>query len=88
MKILNRINSVLFLLCMTLSFAQQTPASEQTKDFAIVGATAHIGNGDVIENSIIVVRNGKITTIASFVIFYDINNDMFHDIYLFNLPLF
>ena len=64
MKILNRINSVLFLLCMTLSFAQQTPASEQTKDFAIVGATAHVGNGEVIENSIIVVRNGKITTIG------------------------
>ena len=64
MKILNRINSVLFLLCMTLSFAQQTPAPEQTKDFAIVGATAHIGNGEVIENSIIVVRNGKITTIG------------------------
>lgn len=64
MKIQNRINSVLFLLCMTLSFAQQTPAPEQTKDFAIVGATAHIGNGEVIENSIIVVRNGKITTIG------------------------
>ena len=64
MKILNRINSVLFLLCMTLSFAQQTPAPEQAKDFAIVGATAHIGNGDVIENSIIVVHNGKITTIG------------------------
>ncbi|MHA7843757.1 MAG: amidohydrolase family protein [Winogradskyella sp.] len=64
MKILNKINSILFLLCATLSFAQQTPAPEQTKDFAIVGATAHIGNGEVIENSIIVVSNGKITTIG------------------------
>ncbi len=64
MKILNKINSVLFLLCITLGFAQQTPAPKQTKDFAIVGATAHIGNGTVIENSIIVVSNGKITTIG------------------------
>lgn len=64
MKNLNKINSLLFLLCVTLGFAQQTPAPKQTKDFAIVGATAHIGNGTVIENSIIVVSNGKIITIG------------------------
>ncbi|GAB4160649.1 MAG: amidohydrolase [Winogradskyella sp.] len=64
MKTLKHINTILLLLCATLSFAQQTPAPEQTKDFAIVGATAHIGNGEVIENSIIVIRNGKITTIG------------------------
>jgi hypothetical protein len=64
MKKLNKINIVLFLLCVTLSFAQQTPAPKQTEDFAIVGATAHIGNGSVIENSVIVVSNGKITTVG------------------------
>lgn len=64
MKTLNKITIVLLLLCITLGFAQQTPAPDQTKDFAIVGATAHIGNGTVIENSIIVVSNGKITTIG------------------------
>jgi len=64
MKTLKSINIVLLMLCVTLNFAQQTPAPKQTKDFAIVGATAHIGNGDVIENSIIVVSNGKITTIG------------------------
>ncbi len=53
-----------FLLCSYGSVAQQTPAPKQIKDFAIVGATAHIGNGSVIENSIIVVSNGKITTIG------------------------
>ncbi len=52
------------MLCISIGFAQQTPAPKQTKDFAIVGATAHIGNGTVIENSIIVVSNGKITTIG------------------------
>ena len=64
MKKLYKINSVLLMLCITIGFAQQTPAPKQTKDFAIVGATAHIGNGTVIENSVIVVSNGKITTIG------------------------
>lgn len=64
MKTLNKINSLLFLLCITLGFAQRTPAPEQTEDFAIVGATAHIGNGNVIENSVIVVREGKITVVG------------------------
>ncbi|MGJ8549133.1 amidohydrolase family protein [Winogradskyella wichelsiae] len=64
MKNLNKINTLLFLLCISLGFAQQTPAPKQTKDFAIAGATAHIGNGTVIENSIIVVSNGKIITIG------------------------
>ena len=64
MKNLNKINALLFMLCITLGFAQQTPAPEQTKDFAIVGATAHIGNGTVIEKSLILVSNGKITAIG------------------------
>lgn len=53
--------SALLMLCFTISFAQQTPASVQKEAFTIVGATAHIGNGTVIENSIIIVENGKIT---------------------------
>ncbi len=45
-------------------FAQQTPATEQKEAITIVGATAHIGNGTVIENSNIVFENGKITSIG------------------------
>ena len=48
------------MLCCTITFAQQTPASPQKEAFTIVGATAHIGNGTVIENSLIIVENGKI----------------------------
>jgi imidazolonepropionase-like amidohydrolase len=55
---------ILGLILINQSFGQQTPASEQTKDFAVLGATAHIGNGQVIENSIIIVRSGKIDAIA------------------------
>ncbi|WP_442266718.1 amidohydrolase family protein [Tenacibaculum sp. ZS6-P6] len=45
--------------------AQQTPASKQTKDYSIVGATAHIGNGKVIENSLLVFSNGKLTYVGN-----------------------
>ena len=50
---------LLILFCGTLSIAQQTPASKQTKTIAIMGATAHIGNGEVIENSLIVFKDGN-----------------------------
>lgn len=43
--------------------AQQTPAKPQTEVITITGATAHIGNGEVIPNSIIIFENGKITTV-------------------------
>ena len=61
MKTLKHITTILTLLCFTICLAQQTPASNQVKDFAIVGATAHIGNGTVIDDSMIIVSNGKIT---------------------------
>ncbi len=44
--------------------AQQTPSPKQTKEIAIMGATAHIGNGNVIENSLIIFKNGVLTTVA------------------------
>jgi len=54
-----------FILVLSFnSKAQQTPADAQTEAVTILGATAHLGNGKVIENSIIVFENGKITVIA------------------------
>ncbi|MFK7832351.1 MAG: amidohydrolase family protein [Winogradskyella sp.] len=64
MKLLNKINTLLFLLCLTLSSAQQTPAAKQTKTIVIANGTAHLGNGDVIENSVIVIKDGKISAIG------------------------
>ncbi|MFD1163501.1 amidohydrolase family protein [Hwangdonia seohaensis] len=55
---------LIIMLCVSMVMAQQTPAAKQTKDFAIVGATAHIGNGNVIEKSIIIVKDGKLHTVA------------------------
>ncbi|SDS30667.1 Imidazolonepropionase [Formosa sp. Hel1_31_208] len=55
---------VLALLNFSLAFAQQTPAPKQSKTIAITGATAHIGNGNVIEKSLIVIEDGKLTNVA------------------------
>ncbi|OSY89496.1 amidohydrolase [Tenacibaculum holothuriorum] len=47
------------------SFAQQTPAPSQTSDVTIEGGTAHLGNGKVIENALIMFSNGKITHVGN-----------------------
>lgn len=53
-----------FLLTITVS-AQQTPAAKQSTDYSIEGATAHLGNGEVIENSLIMFSAGKIAFVGS-----------------------
>ena len=45
--------SMVFCFLAGSIIAQQTPASKQVKAFSIEGATAHLGNGEVIENSLI-----------------------------------
>lgn len=45
--------------------AQQTPAPKQTQAYSIEGATAHLGNGKVIENSLVMFNNGKLTFVGS-----------------------
>jgi len=47
-----------------LSQAQQTPAAKQSKSVLILNATAHLGNGEIIENSAIGFVDGKITLVA------------------------
>lgn len=64
MKTLYKTQILVVLFVASLSFAQQTPADKQTKDIAIMNATAHLGNGEVIENSVITFSNGKLTNVA------------------------
>lgn len=53
------------MVCVGLqTFAQQTPAPKQQEAITLLGATAHIGDGSVIENSVIVFENGVITAIG------------------------
>jgi imidazolonepropionase-like amidohydrolase len=52
------------LLTITIFFSsgysQQTPAEQQSEPISVVGATAHIGNGDVIQDALVIFENGKI----------------------------
>ncbi|WP_459212889.1 amidohydrolase family protein [Aquimarina rhabdastrellae] len=60
-------NIIVIILMLFVSIhinAQQTPADTQKEAVTIEGATAHIGNGEVIENSVIIFENGKITAVA------------------------
>ena len=59
------IYSLLFFFVIGNITAQQTPADKQTTAVAIEGATAHLGNGQVIENSLIMFNDGKITFVGS-----------------------
>lgn len=44
---------------------QQTPAPAQSEVISVTGATAHIGDGTVIENCTLVFENGKITSLGA-----------------------
>lgn len=57
---------ILFLLIQSFilsTSAQPTPAVAQSEPILIMNATAHIGNGKVIEKAIIAFENGKITIV-------------------------
>ena len=56
---------IVLLLLSVFGFAQQTPAPKQSKSILILGAKAHLGNGQVIENSSISIINGKIAAISN-----------------------
>ncbi len=57
------------LICFASArtFAQHvpTPAQAQTQPILLTGATAHLGNGVVIENSCVAFENGKITFVGN-----------------------
>lgn len=67
---------ILLLLINCLAFAQQTPASKQTKTILILGAKAHLGNGEVIENSLISIVNGKIAAIGDATVMRPVKHDI------------
>ncbi|WP_218599069.1 amidohydrolase family protein [Polaribacter sp. NJDZ03] len=59
------IYNLLFFFLVGNSIAQQTPADKQTTDYSIEGATAHLGNGKIIENSLVMFGNGKIVFVGN-----------------------
>jgi imidazolonepropionase-like amidohydrolase len=62
-----KINCALFLsalVSLQLGAQNPYPAPPQTKSMLILNGTAHLGNGKVIENAAIGIRNGKIDLVA------------------------
>jgi imidazolonepropionase-like amidohydrolase len=63
---MKKILYTLLVFCyISVGFAQQTPAKKQIEAITIEGATAHLGNGEVIENSLLMFEDGKITFVGS-----------------------
>jgi len=65
MKKLQYIIGSLVVLFATTAMAQQTPAPVQSETITIKGGTAHIGNGQIIPDAVIIFENGKLTTVGA-----------------------
>ena len=68
MKIINYkyVLTILLVSICTHAIAQvPAPGTEQTRPVAIMNATVHIGNGEVIDNAIITFEKGIITNVAN-----------------------
>lgn len=61
MKIITNIFACLFVLN---SFGQYAPAPPQSQSILILNCTAHLGNGQVLENAAVGFKNGKIEMLA------------------------
>lgn len=62
------VKNILFAATISVglhAWAQQTPAPAQSEIITIKGATTHVGNGTIIENSVLVFNNGTITAIGN-----------------------
>ena len=55
---------ILYLLFSASIFAQHAPGKKQTESILILNATAHLGTGQVIPNSAIGFKDGKLTLVA------------------------
>jgi imidazolonepropionase-like amidohydrolase len=64
-KIFLSLGGLLLGTILTYGQANIVPAKAQTQSIAIVGATIHVGNGQVIENGYITFSKGKITGVGS-----------------------
>jgi imidazolonepropionase-like amidohydrolase len=64
-KIFLSLGGLLLGTILTYGQANIVPAKAQTQTIAIVGATIHVGNGQVIENGYITFNKGKITAVGT-----------------------
>jgi imidazolonepropionase-like amidohydrolase len=64
LKTMSKYIYILSLLFSMSLIAQHAPAKKQSKSILILNGTAHLGNGQVINNSAIGFKNGKLTLVA------------------------
>src|SRR3989344_50289 len=53
-----------FVHAFSLVYSQLSPAPRQKEHIIIMNATAHLGDGNIIENSVVAFENGKITLVG------------------------
>ncbi|WP_247232122.1 amidohydrolase family protein [Telluribacter sp. SYSU D00476] len=65
--------ALLALVPLSMQAQNPAPANPQSKPIALTGATIHVGNGQVIENGIIVFDKGVITAVGGSATTFDRN---------------
>ena len=65
------------MLCASAAWAQPTPGAEQSRSMLILGATAHLGTGDVLEDCAVGFRDGKIDYVGRS---FQVNRQKYDDI--------
>lgn len=61
---------LIYIACIFLTkniTAQETilPANPQSEPIALTNATIHVGNGEIINNGTVIIKNGKITSVSA-----------------------
>lgn len=67
----------LFCLAVVQSWAQPTPAPDQSRSVLVLGATAHLGTGDVLEDCAVGFRDGIIDYVGRS---FQVNRQKYDDI--------
>ena len=65
------------VLGASVAWAQPTPGAEQSRSMLILGATAHLGTGDVLEDCAVGFRDGKIDYVGRS---FQVNRQKYDDI--------
>ena len=71
------IAGLLFCLAAVPSWAQPTPAPDQSRSVLVLGATAHLGTGDVLEDCAVGFRDGVIDYVGRS---FQVNRQKYDDI--------
>jgi imidazolonepropionase-like amidohydrolase len=69
--------TVLFSALTLCTWAQPTPGPDQSRSILILGATAHLGTGDVLEDCAVGFRNGEIDYVGRS---FQVNRQKYDDI--------